>query len=251
VAISEGAAQLYDLDPTLPDDLPFYRALLQPHYRVLELGCGTGRVLVPLASCCASIVGFDLSPEMLAICRQRLQAAGLPSGRARVELGDMAAFDRPERFELVLTPYRSFQDLVENRQVEGFFHSVRSHLAEDGSLILDAFRPEKERLQQWASAREALCWEVEDGDTVVTCHVEGLGLELDRQVQRMRLVYRRYDEGFVEEEVEAELALRYYFPEQLEALVSEHGFVVVERWGGYAGERWGEGPELLLRCAPR
>lgn len=247
---SEASARFYDLDPTVPDDLPFYRAMVRPEHRVLELGCGTGRVLIPLAAHGCAVYGLDRSPAMLAVCREKLQAARLSSRRASVRRGDMADFDLGARFDLVLTPYRAFQDLLEDRQVAGLFRSVRRHLTDRGSLVLGVYRPDLVRLERWAAAEGELCWEVEDGNTVVTCHAYGAGIDRGRQVQRLRLVYRQYLEGGLDEEGVVDLAMRYYFPEQLEEVVTGHGFEVLERWGGYQGEPWGEGPELLLRCAP-
>jgi len=61
------AAQYYDANPTIPDDLAFYTARLpSADTVVLELGCGTGRVLLPLAAACGSISGLERSPAMLA-----------------------------------------------------------------------------------------------------------------------------------------------------------------------------------------
>src|SRR5262245_37340082 len=78
--IRAAAAQYYDANPTIPDDLAFYMARLSSaDTAVLELGCGTGRVLLPLAAACGSIYGLERSPAMLARCLQKLQAAGLPS----------------------------------------------------------------------------------------------------------------------------------------------------------------------------
>lgn len=250
MAISGSWAQFYDLDPTFPDDLPFYRALLRPGFRVLELGCGTGRVLVPLAAECARMVGLDASPSMLEVCRRKVAASGLPADRVSLVLGDMSRFDLGERFDLVLTPYRSFQDLVDERQVEGFFRCVAAHLTKRGSLILNVHHSDVVRLEQWCAAEEELCWREEEGNTAVTCHAHGLGLDPHRQVHRQRLVFRQYLEGELEEVAEWELAMRYYWPEQVEEVVRDRGFVVLERWGGYHGEAWGAGPELLLRCSP-
>ena len=68
------AASYYDLNPNTPNDVPFYRAKIpSPAAHVLELGCGTGRVLLPLAESCGYIHGIDLSDAMLAICQTKLQ----------------------------------------------------------------------------------------------------------------------------------------------------------------------------------
>jgi len=81
--IRAAAAQYYDANPTIPDDLAFYRARLpSADAAVLELGCGTGRVLLPLAAASGYIHGIDRSPAMLARCLQKLQAAGIPPTKA-------------------------------------------------------------------------------------------------------------------------------------------------------------------------
>src|SRR5947209_15436608 len=80
---------------------------------VLEIGCGTGRVLIPTARAGLDIVGLDLSPHMLAVCRQRLR--GESEGvRERVELvqADMRSFELGRRFTLATIPFRPFQHLL-------------------------------------------------------------------------------------------------------------------------------------------
>ena len=80
------AAKYYDVNPTIPDDRAFYQARLpSSDATVLELGCGTGRVLLPLAAVCGFIHGIDRSPAMLARCLQKVQAAAIPPTKARVD----------------------------------------------------------------------------------------------------------------------------------------------------------------------
>ena len=91
--IQAEAAQYYDVNPTIPDDLAFYQARLpSSDASVLELGCGTGRVLLPLAAWCGFIHGIDRSQAMLARCLLKVQAAAIPPTKARVELGDITQF---------------------------------------------------------------------------------------------------------------------------------------------------------------
>ena len=59
------AVKYYDANPVFPNDIPFYRQRIPSlRARVLELGCGTGRVLVSLLSHCGYIHGIDHSAEM-------------------------------------------------------------------------------------------------------------------------------------------------------------------------------------------
>src|SRR5712692_6062861 len=87
------AAKYYDLSPDTPKDVSFYKGLLpSPAARVLELGCGTGRVLLPLAEATAYIHGLDRSEAMIAVCQRKLEAAGLPTAKAQVEVKDITDF---------------------------------------------------------------------------------------------------------------------------------------------------------------
>src|SRR5713226_4481605 len=78
-------ARFYDLDTLeVVDDLPFWINLARrTGGPVLEVGCGTGRVVIPLAESGAHVVGIDVSAAMLAIARDKVSAAGVDG---RVEL---------------------------------------------------------------------------------------------------------------------------------------------------------------------
>ena len=127
-------ARYYDLCPELPNDLPFYRSRLpSPQVRVLELGCGTGRVTAPLAEDCGFIHGLDHSAAMLAICRSKLDKAGFLGSKAKLTESDISDFDLSDRFDLIIAPYRVVQNLGTEAQLEGLFECVRRHVARGGS----------------------------------------------------------------------------------------------------------------------
>src|SRR5262249_61123913 len=73
---------------------------------VLEVGSGTGRVLIPIARAEVQITGFDLSPNMLQVCQRRLLAEP-EAVRSRVTLkqGEMRDFDLSGTFNLVILPF--------------------------------------------------------------------------------------------------------------------------------------------------
>jgi len=99
------AAYYYDLSPSHPDDVPFYLELVDENTEVLELGCGTGRVLVPLAQRVALIHGVDHSEGMMGRCRRRLADSGLPADNVRVVQGDITQIDMGRRYDLVTAPF--------------------------------------------------------------------------------------------------------------------------------------------------
>jgi len=114
---------------------------------VLEIGCGTGRVLIPTARAGVEIVGLDRSDHMLNQCRLNLSAESEEvRSRATLVNGDMRDFDLGREFRLVTIPFRPFQHLTTVDDQFACLASVRGALVDGGRLILDLFNPKLESL---------------------------------------------------------------------------------------------------------
>ncbi len=137
-------AAFYDYYSTgLEGDVEFYVEEAQKAGSpVLELGCGTGRILIPIAEAGVSIVGLDRSPAMLAVAQRNL-ATLEPKVRRRAKLveGDMRSFTLGRRFNLILIPYRAFLHLLTVEDQKQALTRIRAHLADGGRLILNIFDP--------------------------------------------------------------------------------------------------------------
>jgi SAM-dependent methyltransferase len=114
---------------------------------VLELGCGTGRILLPIARAGRTIVGLDRSREMLARCRAKLLEEP-ESVQARVTLhaSDVRAFNLRATFDLVTAPFRVMQHLTTIDDQLQFMHAVARHVGPRGRFIFDVFNPNFARL---------------------------------------------------------------------------------------------------------
>lgn len=251
IDIRSEAASYYDLSPQHPKDIPFYEERIpSPDASVLELGCGTGRVLVPLAASCGYIHGLDLSEAMIAVCLRKMREAGIEPGKACTEVGDITDFSLGRRFDLINAPFRVFQNLETDEEVDSLFRCVREHLSPQGTCILNVFNPNRDRetlLREWCSEGEHFNWEVPFDGGRVTCHDRSPCMDREKLVLYPELVYRRYrGEALVDESV-LRIAMRCYYPEEFERLIVDHGFRVLRRWGGYAGEPYSEGPELVIQ----
>ncbi len=138
-------APYYDLIHVgLPDEVPFYTALArQSGGPVLELGCGTGRITLPIALSGASITGLELSPAMLALCREKAALCGALDKKLSLVQGDMRAFKLEQRFPLILMPYRTFMHLLTPSEQVACLECVREHLTPGGLFALNlwAARP--------------------------------------------------------------------------------------------------------------
>jgi len=247
------AAQYYDVNPTIPDDIGFYQARLpSADAMVLELGCGTGRVLIALAAGCRAIQGIDISEAMLAHCRQKLQAAGIPPSKAQVAHSDITHFALGRTFDLIIAPYRVFQLLETDAQVDGLLRCVRDHLAPGATCILNVVNihqnPETLR-QEWGTTTEVLRWEIPVEGGRLRCDERRPRMDPERRILYPELIYRRSQGDTWIEEAVLKIPRRCYAPEEFAQVIRSHGFRIVNRWGGYAGEPYGEGPELVIEFA--
>lgn len=246
-------AAYYDLEPAFPADIPFYLEQIPgPTCSILELGCGTGRVTLPLARRADFVQAVDLSPAMVARCLERLQRAGIDPLRATAEIGDITQLDLGKRFDLILAPYRVFQNLASDREVAGLFETIHAHLAPGGHCILNTFRPYADAanlIERWKTPAEDLDWEQRVGSDVVRCFARRGRVQAHPLVIYPDLVYRRYRGERLVEEVTASIAMRCWYPAELQDTIQKAGFRVTAAWGGYAGEVYGTGDELIVRFA--
>ncbi|MFZ0428301.1 MAG: class I SAM-dependent methyltransferase [Acidobacteriota bacterium] len=249
--LRSNAAEFYDLNPDFPPDVPFYRSLIPSSTAdVLELGCGTGRVTIPLAPHCRLIHGLDRSAAMIRLCRRKLNRANIACGRIVVSEGDITSFDLGRRFDLILAPFHVLQNLETDGEVGGLFRCVSRHLAPGGTCVLNVFNPlypPEELGRCWPTPGEHLQWEVATSGGRVTCSDRRRKMDEGRLILYPDLVYRRYEGSDMLEEIVLPLVMRCFYPQEFEQLIADHGFRIVKRWGGYLGEAYGEGPELLIQ----
>ncbi len=235
----------------MPNDVPFYQRLIpSPDASVLELGCGTGRVMLPLLPCSGHYHGLDISTAMLDICRRKLADAGIPPSQACVHEADITYFELGRRFDFIIAPFRVLQNLETDAQVDGLLQCVHKHLAPNGTCILNVFMPKRDPeglRQHWVSAEEHLSWQMPVEGGRIACYDRRARMDADRLILYPELIYRLYEGDAIKEEAILRFVMRCYYPDTFEQLIRDHGFRVVNRWGGYAGEAYGEGPELVIQ----
>lgn len=231
----DGVAEYYDLAPHHPNDVPFYIAKVpSPGARILELGCGTGRVSLPLAEHCSFLQGVDHSASMLAVFESKLEASGLSEGRIRISAADISAFDLSERFDLIIAPFRVIQNLETDARLEGLFRCIARHLGASGRCILNVFHPNRGRdqmVESWASSKDSLAWEVATENGKVVCYDRRVSVQASPLVVYPQLVYRRFIGDDLVDEAVLDIAMRCFYPEEFLTRIDEAGFIVTASWG--------------------
>jgi len=222
---------------------------------VLEIGCGTGRVLIPTARAGIEIVGLDTSPHMLAVLRRKLsEEPRYVQARVRIVQCDMRSFDFPEKFNLITTPFRPFQHLLTVEDQIGCLIRIRSHLSATGRFILDIFNPYLEMLvrsDDGAEMDEEPEFTMPDGRRVIR-RARFVSSDRFSQVNRVELIYYvTYPDGRTERLVH-EFAHRYLFRFEAEHLLARCGFEVESVYSDYRRNPYGSAyPGDLLFIARR
>lgn len=104
---------------------------------ILELGCGTGRVAIPVAKDGATVIGIDRSESMLARGRARVRKARV-GARVRLVRGDIRQLPFPDKtFPLVMAPYGILQSLLDERVLAATLKDVRRVLTRQGTFGLE------------------------------------------------------------------------------------------------------------------
>lgn len=244
------SAHLYDLDPReiTRDDIAFYLAKgKELDGPVLELGCGTGRVSIPLVEDGNEIWALDLSDEMLAQLRGKLKRLSAPANqRLHIIHGSMAGFELRRKFDLIIGPFRAFQALSERTEQETCLECVNKHLSDRGQFIMHIFKPKAIFDQSWIQP-DSFDWKVTDPRTgkAVSRYERRRRIDLDRQVLYVDLIYRI--EGSIGDVIEP-LAISYFYEEQMRSLLRRHGFEIIAELGYFDGRPIASGPELIFVC---
>jgi SAM-dependent methyltransferase len=125
-------------------DVRFYRMLADERGGpILDLGCGTGRLMAPLLGDGHVVVGIDHAPAMLAAAASRV--ARLPAAarrRALLARGDLRTLAAKPRFELAIVAFHGIQHLVTDGELLRFFRRARGALVPGGWLAFDVFAPD-------------------------------------------------------------------------------------------------------------
>ena len=224
-------------------DIAFYRRMAETCGEpVLEMGCGTGRVLLPLARAGFSIHGMDSSVDMLAQLRRRLESEPADV-RARVAVthGDIRSTDLAPRFRLVIAPGNVMHSFLERCDQRAWLRNARRHLAPGGSLCFDVFQPDYRRLTaapEWLPDTDRT--DPQTGHRLKRFVRAVHELEWQRFRVDMRWVTEDAD-GRVLSEDSAAVMQRWFTRGELENLLELEGLQAADYWGGFEGEPFGTG----------
>ncbi|HUS17221.1 MAG TPA: class I SAM-dependent methyltransferase [Chloroflexia bacterium] len=240
----------YDLENAdFTEDLDYWLELAdEAGDPLLELGCGTGRVLLNLARRGHAITGLDNSPEMLARLHTKLEAASsrhLAAAPQIVQAG-LEDFELAQRYRLALMPFNTFMHLLTTDAQLAVLARIRRHLVPGGLLALDMPNPG----DAYAAEHQGVTLErtFADGDRIVQ---QFSSIAIDRAAQLAQITWN-YDAtdpaGAVERSI-VPLTLRYTFPAEMRLLLERSGLSLTHLYGDYDRSPFVDGSPRMLAVA--
>jgi SAM-dependent methyltransferase len=205
-------ADYYDLYVGKFDsDLEFYTSLCDQHNDILEIGCGTGRILKFFLEHYYRITGIDISDEMLEKSRQKLKIFE-DTGQLELLNLDLSAKALPLKFDIVLITFYTFNYLLENPAP--FLRNVTESLKDNGMLVMDLFYPKSftnyTTDNQWTEHSIS----VNKRDIKIKDH--------RRMVNNIEIRKQVYCENG--QEITIETVRKYYSPLEVKSFIKDSGF---------------------------
>ncbi len=243
-------SRYYDLENAdFTEDMDYWLNLAEEHGDpILELGCGTGRVLLNLARRGHAVTGLDNSPEMLARLQAKLGAASRQQLAAAPHIvqASLEDFELTERFQLALMPFNTFMHLLSTEAQIAALERIRRHLAPGGALALDMPNPG----EAYAAQEQGLTLERSfmDGDRTVQ---QFSAITLDRAAQLAHITWI-YDStgpaGDLQRSI-VPLTLRHTFPAEMALLLARAGLSLAHLYGDYDRSPFADGSPRMLVLA--
>ncbi len=217
---------------------------------ILELACGSGRVLLPLAHEGYEITGVDSSPRMLELARQHIQREKL-TGRCTLVEQDMRTLTLGRKFRMAFVALGSFAHLINRRDQQQALAAIRAHLSKGATFLLDISNADARYMEELGSHMlHQGTWHHEDGTFL--SHFVSPANASDRHLLELTHFYDQYSQGSSIQRTIVTTHLYLFERGEMELLLEQAGFNVKEIYGNYdLGPYHLESPRMIFLAEAR
>lgn len=206
----------------MKEDIAYYVEVFQGYSgSALELACGTGRLLLPLAQSGVAIEGLDSAPDMLAVLRKKAASLGLDNIRFYEQ--PMQEFAIPKKFDSIFIASGTFQLLIPHEHALACLRCAHQHLRDDGSLLIDVFVPWDD-IQSGSSSSYRVVRDSTRADGSRGIVLERFEIDIPAQVKKGVYRYEFYKDSRLTDCFMKDLWLRWYWKDEFVKLLTSAGF---------------------------
>lgn len=225
-------------------DYAFIRALLETQPGpALDIGCGTGRLLLRYLRDGFKVDGIDTSADMVEICREKAQALGLAPN---LYVQPMQQLDLPSRYAVIYIPCGSFCLVTDLNEAWETLVRINVHLEENGLLVFNLFWPfsDGEPLSSNPLGRQGAWGELwthrQPDGSLIAQHLMRLRIDRVEQLLFAKRRYQRLVEGEIVQEEVYDANERWYYKHEMLLMLEKTGFHDVQVKGNWSDEDFGE-----------
>lgn len=216
----------------------FKQIIVEGQGPALDVGCATGRLLLPYLQDGLDIDGVDPSADILDICRRRAEKIGLSGrlGQQKLERQSMQTLNMGRTYQTIFVPCGTIQLVVRREEVFEALSRFYQHLKPNGTLVLTSYpRADDERHEKvgewWHKATKPLS----DG-TELSKHAVIEYRDLVEQTRMVTVRYRRLKNGEILEEQLCTAPERWYYKHEMVMMLEKSGFQNIQVTGNYTDE---------------
>jgi ubiquinone/menaquinone biosynthesis C-methylase UbiE len=229
----DSIAPFYDIEHAqFDEDVDMYRNFAElSGGKILELACGSGRLLLPLAQDGYNVTGVDTSAAMLEIARQVLDEAGV-TGRCQLVQQDVCYLDLPQKFRLGIVALGSFGHLVKRTQQQQALAAIRRHLSMGATFILDLSNEDARYMEHLSGQMlHQGTWQQKNGSYVT--HFISPAASLTDHLLDLTHFYDVYVQGGTVKRTVSQTSLYLFERNEAELLLEMAGFRLKNLYGNY------------------
>lgn len=236
-------ADIYDqLYSWKTDDIQFYlEEAINSGGPVLELGCGTGRISIPIGDSDIEVYGLDSSDAMIEIARSKTAQLGKTLNNIHWIKADMTDFSIDVKFALVIIPFRGFMSLLTIGEQRNCLDSIRQHLLPTGKLVFDMFVPDVELINDYEDTvfHYGDIYDSTGASKLVVWHQNKF--DNFNQINNERSIIENVDKsGIVEWRRYMDFQVRYSHRFEMQYLLELAGFEIGALYGDFDGTYFGD-----------
>ena len=226
-------APFYDVEHAhFSEDLDMYQNFAESSGGpILELACGSGRVLLPLAQAGYDIVGVDTSALMLALAQQYIDETEAPI-RCELLQQDMVTMQLGRKFRMAFVALGSFAHLISRKEQQQALTNIRTHLSTGGLFLIDISNADARYMEDLGGqVLHQGTWSRDDG-TILT-HFVSPASSPARHLLELTHFYDQHKQGSTVERTTVTTHLYLFDRSEMELLLEQAGFVVKDVYGDY------------------